>query len=205
MTADATPAALERLQLQAGFWVVAAILLLVYGKVGEALGDEEKSSRCARPTAAALVRTLSPTAQSSRLTLAVAALIPSSPQDGGVHRLGGVDRGAGHRLLLCRLDPSRAALHLALAGRRPGHDRDRDRRGDDGLPQVRRAGLRAASQSWAEHDSHWRLTLLRPAAPPVAPHSFVIGLWPSFGLLTPLVVGVIAVGGMMLLHFLPAI
>ena len=33
--------------------------------------------------------------------------------------------------------------------------------------------------------------------------SFTIGLWPSFGLLTPLVVGVVFVGAMFVTHFLP--
>lgn len=33
--------------------------------------------------------------------------------------------------------------------------------------------------------------------------SFSIGLWPSFGLLTPLLVGIIFLGAMMLTHFLP--
>lgn len=34
--------------------------------------------------------------------------------------------------------------------------------------------------------------------------SFVVGLWPAYGLLTPLVMGVCFMGAAMTLHFIPA-
>ncbi len=35
--------------------------------------------------------------------------------------------------------------------------------------------------------------------------SFIVGLWPAYGFLTPLVVFTLFLGGMMTLHFLPAL
>lgn len=42
---------------------------------------------------------------------------------------------------------------------------------------------------------------LHPATP--APRSFLIGFWPAYGLLTPLILGLITLGSLLVFHFIP--
>jgi hypothetical protein len=61
------------------------------------------------------------------------------------------------------------------------------------------------------HGSEWGVEVVAPGvieaatlAAVTALVSFVVGLWPGFGLLTPLVVGFLAMGCIFVTHFIPA-
>ena len=61
------------------------------------------------------------------------------------------------------------------------------------------------------HGSQWPLQVVAPgmveaatAAGLGALLSLIVGLWPAYGLLTPLVVGVLGLGGLFSLHFVPS-
>jgi hypothetical protein len=61
------------------------------------------------------------------------------------------------------------------------------------------------------HGSQWGVEVVAPGvieaatlAAVTALLSFIVGLWPGFGLLTPLVVGFLAMGCIFVTHFIPA-
>ena len=60
------------------------------------------------------------------------------------------------------------------------------------------------------HGSQWPLDIVAPGMVPAATVAgvacllcLVVGLWPAYGLLTPLVVGALGLGGLFSFHFVP--